>query len=120
MLKLRRGVARPRFRAGWAGAWGSGCGVMAAGCCVIWLDRKLFPPLPAAMGFLGVLVPLLFFRGSTVAMLQMPTLEPAAQEIIDIGDLIIHHTADVPIDLRSATTSFTCRGGRMSTSARSR
>jgi hypothetical protein len=36
-------------------------GVVLVGI-VIWLDSARFPALPAAMGFLGVLVPLLFFE----------------------------------------------------------
>lgn len=40
-------------------------GVVLVGV-VIWLDSARFPALPAAMGFLGVLVPLLFFEARQV------------------------------------------------------
>ena len=36
-------------------------GVLLVGV-VIWLDSARFPALPAAMGYIGVLLPLLFFE----------------------------------------------------------
>ncbi|HXG45269.1 MAG TPA: hypothetical protein VNJ71_10985 [Gemmatimonadales bacterium] len=36
-------------------------GVVLMGAAVVW-DRTLFPPLPTAIGFLGVLIPLLFLE----------------------------------------------------------
>jgi len=46
--------------------WGMGMGLRALGVVAIavavGLDRTHFPPLPTALGFLGVLLPLLFFE----------------------------------------------------------
>ena len=46
--------------------WGIGMGLRALGVVAIavavGLDRTHFPPLPTALGFLGVLLPLLFFE----------------------------------------------------------
>lgn len=46
--------------------WGLGMGLRALGVVAIavavGLDRTRFPPLATAMGFLGVLLPLLFFE----------------------------------------------------------
>jgi len=46
--------------------WGVGMGLRALGVVAIavavGLDRTHFPPLPTALGFLGVLLPLLFFE----------------------------------------------------------
>jgi hypothetical protein len=46
--------------------WGVGMGLRALGVVAIavavGLDRTYFPPLATAMGFLGVLLPLLFFE----------------------------------------------------------
>jgi len=46
--------------------WGLGMGLRLAGVVILavtlLLDRGTFPPLPAALGFLGVLVPLLFYE----------------------------------------------------------
>ncbi len=46
--------------------WGIGMGLRLGGA-LIWLaavlwDRVLFPPLPSAIGYLGVLIPLLFME----------------------------------------------------------
>ena len=47
-------------------AWASGMGLRMLGVIlvgvVIWLDSAWCPPVPAAMGYIGVLVPLLFFE----------------------------------------------------------
>jgi len=53
---------RGEFVKSWAGGAGLRMlGVIAVGV-VIWLDSARFPALPAAMGYLGVLVPLLFYE----------------------------------------------------------
>lgn len=49
-----------------AGRWGIGMGlrllgVILVGVAVV-LDREWFPPLPTGLGFLGVMVPLLFLE----------------------------------------------------------
>lgn len=58
---LARGPTLPRaaFPAGWL--WGVALrfgGVVILGVAVV-VNRQLFPPLPAALGYLGVLIPLL-------------------------------------------------------------
>jgi hypothetical protein len=40
-------------------------GVVAVGAAVL-LDRSLFPPLPTALGFVGVLIPLLWLEARFV------------------------------------------------------
>jgi hypothetical protein len=44
--------------------WAMGMGLRVAGIAAfgvaVWLRRDLFPPLPTAFGYLGVVVPLLF------------------------------------------------------------
>lgn len=44
--------------------WGYGMALRLGGVVVfavlVWVGRDVFPPLPSAIGFLGVLVPLLF------------------------------------------------------------
>jgi hypothetical protein len=46
------------------GRWGLGMGLRVGGVVVflgaVLVDRELFPPVPTALGFLGVLIPLLF------------------------------------------------------------
>jgi hypothetical protein len=48
------------------GRWGAGMGLRALGILAIalaaGLDRTHFPPLATALGFLGVLLPLLFYE----------------------------------------------------------
>ena len=45
-------------------AWGLGMGLRMAGMCLflglVLADRALFPPLPTALGYVGVLIPLMF------------------------------------------------------------
>lgn len=59
LMRRRRGAAFPALLA----AWGAGMGLRLGGILVfmvvvaLWRDR--FPPLASAMGFLGVLLPLL-------------------------------------------------------------
>jgi hypothetical protein len=62
--KMRAGpeATTREFMMGYASGMGLRIlGVVLVGI-VIWLDSAMFPPIPAAMGFLGVLVPLLFFE----------------------------------------------------------
>ena len=51
---------------GLLGRWGAGAGLRLLGVIMIpvavTIDRTLFPPLPAALGYVAVLVPLLFFE----------------------------------------------------------
>jgi len=60
--RLMRGSREARFDA-FLAKWGAGMGLRMAGIVVfmlvvsLWRDR--FPPLASAMGFLGVLIPLL-------------------------------------------------------------
>lgn len=46
--------------------WAMGMGLRVAGIAVfgvaVWVRRDLFPPLPAAFGYLGVVIPLLFME----------------------------------------------------------
>lgn len=46
--------------------WAMGLGLRVAGIAafgvVVWVRRDLFPPLPTAFGYLGVVVPLLFME----------------------------------------------------------
>jgi hypothetical protein len=54
------------YMRGWAGGTGLRMlGVVLVGV-VIWLDSASFPPIPAAMGYIGVLVPLLFYEARRV------------------------------------------------------
>ena len=59
--RLATGSTNPRspFPKGWL--WGTGlrlAGVVAIAVAVV-ANRQLFPPLPTALGYLGVLIPLL-------------------------------------------------------------
>ena len=62
---LRRGMAQPGttgfFKAVGAGMLLRLGGLLVFAGLVIW-QRALFPPVPAAIGFLGVLLPLLFLE----------------------------------------------------------
>jgi hypothetical protein len=61
-MSQHSGAAFREFALGWAGGMGLRMlGVVLVGV-VIWLDSPRFPALPAAMGYLGVLVPLLFYE----------------------------------------------------------
>jgi len=58
-LSARSTNPRSPFPAGWL--WGTGLrlgGVVAIAVAVV-ANRQIFPPLPAALGYLGVLIPLL-------------------------------------------------------------
>lgn len=58
---VKKGPIKPLIK-----RWGLGMGLRALGVVAIavavGLDRTYFPPLATAMGFLGVLLPLLFFE----------------------------------------------------------
>ena len=61
-MKNRSDAPLRDFARGWASGMGLRMlGVVLVGV-VIWLDSAGFPALPAAMGYIGVLVPLLFFE----------------------------------------------------------
>jgi hypothetical protein len=61
-LRLMKGQKEARFER-WLARWGAGMGLRMAGIVVFMLAvalcRDRFPPLASAMGFLGVLLPLL-------------------------------------------------------------
>jgi hypothetical protein len=61
-MRLMRGSREARFDA-FLAKWGAGMGLRMVGILVFMLAvsfrRDLFPPLASAMGFLGVLLPLL-------------------------------------------------------------
>jgi len=62
LMRPVRGAPFQRFLA----RWGAGMGLRLLGVLAIalaaGLDPRHFPPLPTAAGFLGVLLPLLFFE----------------------------------------------------------
>ncbi len=62
LMKPVRGAPFSKFIA----RWGAGMGLRALGIVAIalaaGLDRAHFPPLATALGFLGVLLPLLFYE----------------------------------------------------------
>jgi len=61
-MKNRSDAPLRDFARGWASGMGLRMlGVVLVGV-VIWLDSARFPALPAAMGYIGVLLPLLFFE----------------------------------------------------------
>ena len=59
---LRRAAGKPFEQL--LGAWGTGMGLRVLGMFLflgaVLADRTLFPPLPTALAFLGVLIPLMF------------------------------------------------------------
>ena len=58
----QQGASFREFARSWVGGMGLRMlGVVLVGV-VIWLDSARFPALPAAMGYIGVLVPLLFYE----------------------------------------------------------
>jgi len=71
-------VAAGRLMAGQAGApvgqfmkrYGAGMGLRLLGVglvgLVIWLDPAALPPVPAALGYIGVLIPLLFLEARRI------------------------------------------------------
>jgi hypothetical protein len=50
--------------------WGAGMGLRLLGvvlvAVVIWLEPRALPPVPAALGYVGVLVPLLFLEAKRI------------------------------------------------------
>lgn len=66
MMTTRTDAPLREFMQGWAGGMGLRlAGVVLVGV-VIWLDSARFPPIPAALGYIGVLVPLLFLEARRV------------------------------------------------------
>lgn len=59
---LRRAAGQPLEQL--MKAWGIGMGLRVLGMCLflgaVLADRTLFPPLPTALAFVGVLIPLMF------------------------------------------------------------
>ena len=64
-LRMMRPVQKAPFER-FIARWGAGMGLRLFGVLAIaiaaGLDREHFPPLPTAVGFLGVLIPLLFYE----------------------------------------------------------
>jgi hypothetical protein len=62
LLRPRMRAPNPEFMARWLG--GMGIRFLAVGALVIWAatHRASLPPLPAVLGFLAVLLPLLFLE----------------------------------------------------------
>lgn len=62
LLKPKMGAPTPEFMGRWLG--GIAIRFMAVGALMIWsaTHRASLPPLPAALGCLGVLLPLLFLE----------------------------------------------------------
>jgi hypothetical protein len=59
---LRRATGKPYEQL--LKAWGAGMGLRLVGMLIflaaVVIDRELFPPLPTALAFVGVLIPLMF------------------------------------------------------------
>lgn len=62
LLRPKMRAPNPEFMARWLG--GMGIRLLAAGALVTWAatHRDSLPPVPAVLGFLGVLLPLLFLE----------------------------------------------------------
>ena len=62
LLRPKMGAPNPEFMARWLG--GMGIRFLALGALVVWATthRASLPLLPAVLGFLGVLLPLLFLE----------------------------------------------------------
>lgn len=62
ILRPKMRAPNPQFMARWLG--GMGIRFLALGALVVWAatHRASLPPLPAVLGFLGVLLPLLFLE----------------------------------------------------------
>ena len=62
LLRPKMRAPNPEFMARWLG--GMGIRLLALGMLVIWAatHRASLPPVPAVLGFLGVLLPLLFLE----------------------------------------------------------
>jgi hypothetical protein len=62
LLRPAMGAPNPQFMARWLG--GMGIRFLALGALLVWAatHRASLPPLPASLGYLGVLLPLLFLE----------------------------------------------------------
>jgi len=62
LLRPKMRAPNPQFMARWLG--GIGIRFLAAGALLAWsvTHRAFLPPLPAVLGYLGVLLPLLFLE----------------------------------------------------------
>ncbi|HEV2670538.1 MAG TPA: hypothetical protein VGU74_05555 [Gemmatimonadales bacterium] len=62
LLRPKMRAPNPQFMARWLG--GMGIRFLALAALVLWIitHAASFPPLPAVLGFLGVLLPLLFLE----------------------------------------------------------
>jgi hypothetical protein len=62
LLRPKMRAPNPAFMARWLG--GMGIRFLALGALVVWsaTHRAFLPPLPAVLGYLGVLLPLLFLE----------------------------------------------------------
>lgn len=62
ILRPKMRAPNPQFMARWLG--GMGIRFLALGALLVWAvtHRASLPPLPAALGYLGVLLPLLFLE----------------------------------------------------------
>jgi hypothetical protein len=62
LLRPKMGASTPEFMGRWLG--GMGIRFLALGAWVVWVatHRASLPPLPAVLGYLGVLLPLLFLE----------------------------------------------------------
>jgi hypothetical protein len=62
LLRPAMGAPQPAFMARWLGGMGVRALVLGAFLAVAATHRAALPPLPASLGFLGVLLPLLFLE----------------------------------------------------------
>jgi hypothetical protein len=62
LLRPAMGAPQPAFMARWLGGMGVRALVLGAVMAVAATHRAALPPLPASLGFLGVLLPLLFME----------------------------------------------------------
>ena len=62
LLRPKMRAPNPQFMARWLG--GMGIRFLAVGALLVWAvtHRAFLPPLPAVLGYLGVLLPLLFLE----------------------------------------------------------
>ena len=62
LLRPAMGAPQPAFMARWLGGMGVRALVLGAVMAVAATHRAALPPLPVSLGFLGVLLPLLFLE----------------------------------------------------------
>ena len=62
LLRPKMGAPTPEFMGRWLG--GMAIRALSLGALIVWVvtHRAALPPLPAVMGYLGVLLPLLFLE----------------------------------------------------------